>query len=435
MRSAAPAAPCPLATCRRHPRARSRAAPVHSFPCPLPRPSVRTPSSSPGAHRLPRPAVQQRAARWRRCAALTALPALLCSVSQPRRPRGARRWPPPPRPTSLQTVPVNPKPFLNDLTGKQVIVKLKWGMEYKGATGRPLSALGACQAAQKMEHGVRGAWKRRQAAQKRARSPPPLPPPGHASRAPCLTRLHLLPSAGYLVSVDSYMNLQLASTEEYIDGQFTGNLGEVLIRCAPPLLPPLLLLLLLRTCVLHGSHAGTQCALQLPGCIVLISGAAILLFCKRGCCCLQVRPLLNLPLLLALPCSAGAAAWLGCCHMLAVARHRLSSAAAQHAAAGREVTHAGYPRHLAWHMCDAVMRAGATTCCTSAARQRSKKQHEGRQPSWRQQGGSRDAACSAVYVSCRCMPTCCCHAQLVQAARCLLLSLETCYLFCCPLCC
>lgn len=28
--------------------------------------------------------------------------------------------------------PVNPKPFLNELTGKQVIVKLKWGMEYKG---------------------------------------------------------------------------------------------------------------------------------------------------------------------------------------------------------------------------------------------------------------------------------------------------------------
>ena len=29
-------------------------------------------------------------------------------------------------------VPVNPKPFLNDLTGKPVIAKLKWGMEYKG---------------------------------------------------------------------------------------------------------------------------------------------------------------------------------------------------------------------------------------------------------------------------------------------------------------
>jgi small nuclear ribonucleoprotein F len=64
-------------------------------------------------------------------------------------------------------VPVNPKPFLNDLTGKQVIVKLKWGMEYKG----------------------------------------------------------------YLVSVDSYMNLQLANTEEFIDGQSVGTLGEVLIRC------------------------------------------------------------------------------------------------------------------------------------------------------------------------------------------------------------
>lgn len=32
----------------------------------------------------------------------------------------------------LQTIPVNPKPFLNNLTGKPVIVKLKWGMEYKG---------------------------------------------------------------------------------------------------------------------------------------------------------------------------------------------------------------------------------------------------------------------------------------------------------------
>ena len=40
-------------------------------------------------------------------------------------------------------------------------------------------------------------------------------------------------TAGYLVSVDAYMNLQLASTEEYIDGQFTGNLGEVLIRSTP----------------------------------------------------------------------------------------------------------------------------------------------------------------------------------------------------------
>ena len=33
---------------------------------------------------------------------------------------------------SLQTMPLNPKPFLNGLTGKPVMVKLKWGMEYKG---------------------------------------------------------------------------------------------------------------------------------------------------------------------------------------------------------------------------------------------------------------------------------------------------------------
>ena len=29
-------------------------------------------------------------------------------------------------------MPLNPKPFLNALTGKPVIVKLKWGMDYKG---------------------------------------------------------------------------------------------------------------------------------------------------------------------------------------------------------------------------------------------------------------------------------------------------------------
>lgn len=65
------------------------------------------------------------------------------------------------------TMPINPKPFLNGLIGKLVMVKLKWGHEYKG----------------------------------------------------------------YLVSIDGYMNLQLASTEELVEGNCTGNLGEVLIRC------------------------------------------------------------------------------------------------------------------------------------------------------------------------------------------------------------
>ncbi|KAF1744714.1 hypothetical protein MXB_1622 [Myxobolus squamalis] len=36
---------------------------------------------------------------------------------------------------------------------------------------------------------------------------------------------------GFLISVDPYMNLQLAKAEEYIDDEFTGNLGEILIRC------------------------------------------------------------------------------------------------------------------------------------------------------------------------------------------------------------
>ncbi|GJN90822.1 hypothetical protein Rhopal_003836-T1 [Rhodotorula paludigena] len=62
--------------------------------------------------------------------------------------------------------PVNPKPFLAGLTGKPILVRLKWGMEYKG----------------------------------------------------------------YLVSTDNYMNLQLANTEEYQDGESVGSLGEVFIR-------------------------------------------------------------------------------------------------------------------------------------------------------------------------------------------------------------
>lgn len=36
---------------------------------------------------------------------------------------------------------------------------------------------------------------------------------------------------GLLSSVDSYMNIHLEKTEEYMDGQFAGFLGEVLIRC------------------------------------------------------------------------------------------------------------------------------------------------------------------------------------------------------------
>jgi len=35
---------------------------------------------------------------------------------------------------------------------------------------------------------------------------------------------------GYLVAIDSYMNIQLAGTEEFVDGVLQGKLGDVLIR-------------------------------------------------------------------------------------------------------------------------------------------------------------------------------------------------------------
>ena len=93
---------------------------------------------------------------------------------------------------------VNPKPFLQGLTGKSVFVKLKWGMEYKGAcvyTSRM----------RRLHH-----------------TPPPTTHQTHQSTIPL--------SAGVLLSVDNYYNLQLADTEEWIDGAMAGNLGEVLIR-------------------------------------------------------------------------------------------------------------------------------------------------------------------------------------------------------------
>lgn len=43
--------------------------------------------------------------------------------------------------------------------------------------------------------------------------------------------MHCARRPGVLLSVDNYYNLQLADTEEWIDGAMAGNLGEVLIRC------------------------------------------------------------------------------------------------------------------------------------------------------------------------------------------------------------
>ena len=66
-----------------------------------------------------------------------------------------------------KTIPINPKPFLEDITGKLVSVKLKWGWELRGI----------------------------------------------------------------LKSTDQYMNLQLLNSEEWVNGECRGTLGEILIRC------------------------------------------------------------------------------------------------------------------------------------------------------------------------------------------------------------
>uniref|UniRef100_A0A0G4HFQ1 Sm protein F n=1 Tax=Chromera velia CCMP2878 TaxID=1169474 RepID=A0A0G4HFQ1_9ALVE len=64
-------------------------------------------------------------------------------------------------------VPVNPKPFLKEMCGKEVVIKLKWGLEYKGV----------------------------------------------------------------LKSTDDYMNVQLVNAVEMQKGQWSSTLGEILIRC------------------------------------------------------------------------------------------------------------------------------------------------------------------------------------------------------------
>ncbi len=80
--------------------------------------------------------------------------------------------------------PLNPRPYINELVGKKILVRLKWGMTY---TGKFLTE-----------------------------------------------RIHsniYFTNLGFLVSVDQYMNVQLDKAVEYIDEQNKGPLGEILIRC------------------------------------------------------------------------------------------------------------------------------------------------------------------------------------------------------------
>nr|UXY87575.1 small nuclear ribonucleoprotein E-like [Cryptomonas curvata] len=62
---------------------------------------------------------------------------------------------------------LNPKNFLNSLLNKKILVRLKWGIEYKGN----------------------------------------------------------------LVSYDNYFNIRIRNTEEWIEGKEIGKLGEIVIRC------------------------------------------------------------------------------------------------------------------------------------------------------------------------------------------------------------
>ncbi|KAK7756479.1 hypothetical protein SLS62_001705 [Diatrype stigma] len=70
----------------------------------------------------------------------------------------------------MSFMPINPRPMLQDLVNKDIVVRLKWGeTEYKGR----------------------------------------------------------------LVSIDSYMNIQLTNAQEFIDQKFTSDLGQILIRYVP----------------------------------------------------------------------------------------------------------------------------------------------------------------------------------------------------------
>ncbi len=119
----------------------------------------------------------------------------------------------------MSFVPVNPRPFLQDLVNKDVVVRLKWGeTEYKGrlvvrtlpllllAFTLPLPSL-RMRATSKsggggqVELGCHNAVVKKKANE------------GVGAQ-----------------SIDSYMNIQLSNTEEFIDRKFTGALGQVLIR-------------------------------------------------------------------------------------------------------------------------------------------------------------------------------------------------------------
>ena len=86
--------------------------------------------------------------------------------------------------TTQMKTPLNPRPYINELVGKKILVRLKWGMTYTGK----IWLIG-------------------------------------------LVSFVFGSILGFLVSVDQYMNVQLDKAVEFIDDQNKGPLGEILIRC------------------------------------------------------------------------------------------------------------------------------------------------------------------------------------------------------------
>lgn len=101
------------------------------------------------------------------------------------------------------------------MTGKQVVIKLKWGMEYKGTYLFLITGVYETQISQ-IHKVIFSSY-----VEYRLSSFIKL----------SILFLYGIIYIGILVSADSYMNFQLANSEEYIDGQYAGNLGEILIRC------------------------------------------------------------------------------------------------------------------------------------------------------------------------------------------------------------
>ncbi len=144
----------------------------------------------------------------------------------------------------------NPKPFLKSLTGQMVVVKLKWGMEYKGERSSEANC------SQRLFRPALPGSKPHTA--------PSLPSPlagklesvdqyfnvqvsASCSRSPraaaCSSPGWLLPSASRLAAGAAspcpttvapracvWRPSQLLETEEWVGGVKEGDLGEVLIR-------------------------------------------------------------------------------------------------------------------------------------------------------------------------------------------------------------